>query len=189
MKLPDDVTGIGPADTLGGSMDDWPLDSLMGHIVQFHHAHVRRSLTRLELFLNDVVATEGHRDPRLQTLAGVFREVASQLLQHMEEEENVLFPAVRDLLQNGGRGKAAPDMAVTLAALEAEHAEAEDALAKARELTDDFTPPKGANDAYRQLLKGLAALDADLHQHAHKENDILFPRLRAYASGVCTVGD
>ena len=181
--------GFGPAGTPGGAMDDWPLDSLMGHIVEFHHAHVRRSLTRLGLFINEVVAKEGQRDPRLQTLAVVLREVAEQLLQHMEEEESVLFPAVRELIQSHAGGEVAPNMAATLAALEAEHTEVEDALAMARELTDNYTPPKDANDLYRRLLKGLAALDADLTHHARKENEILFPRLRAYVGGDCAGGD
>ena len=43
-------------------------------------------------------------------------------------------------------------------------------------LTGDFTPPEDACNMYRVLLDGLVELEADLHRHIHKENNILFPR-------------
>ena len=51
-----------------------------------------------------------------------------------------------------------------------------------RALTRDFTPPADACNTYRALLSGLAELEADMHAHVHKENNILFPRLRAAAA-------
>ena len=60
--------------------------------------------------------------------------------------------------------------------MESEHDQAGGALAKMRELTDGFTPPDWACNTYRAMLDALAQLELDLHQHVHKENNILFPR-------------
>jgi len=45
-----------------------------------------------------------------------------------------------------------------------------------RDLTDGFTPPEWACNTYRAMLDALMHLEHDLHQHVHKENNVLFPR-------------
>jgi regulator of cell morphogenesis and NO signaling len=63
--------------------------------------------------------------------------------------------------------------------MEHEHHDAGDALAKLRELTDDYTPPEWACNTYRAMLDALAHLERDMHQHVHKEDNVLFPRALA----------
>src|SRR5262249_40012702 len=60
--------------------------------------------------------------------------------------------------------------------MEQEHQSAGDALEQMRTITHGFTPPADACNTYRVLLGGLARLEADMHQHLHKENNMLFPR-------------
>jgi regulator of cell morphogenesis and NO signaling len=60
--------------------------------------------------------------------------------------------------------------------MEFEHDDAGEILAQLRELTDDYTPPEWACNTYRALLDALMTFELDLHQHIHKENNILFPR-------------
>ena len=40
----------------------------------------------------------------------------------------------------------------------------------------DFTPPEGACGTYRLVYNRLEALESDLFEHIHVENNILFPR-------------
>jgi regulator of cell morphogenesis and NO signaling len=63
--------------------------------------------------------------------------------------------------------------------MEHEHAEAGEALQRMRDLTDGFTPPEGACNTYRAMLDALTELERDMHQHVHKENNVLFPRASA----------
>jgi regulator of cell morphogenesis and NO signaling len=65
-----------------------------------------------------------------------------------------------------------------------EHDNAGADLAKMRSLTDDFIPRADACNTYRAMLHGLAELEADMHQHVHKENNILFPRATDKASSL-----
>ena len=48
-----------------------------------------------------------------------------------------------------------------------------------RELMDDFRPPADACNTYRVMLDSLHKLEQDMHQHVHKENNILFPKAQA----------
>jgi regulator of cell morphogenesis and NO signaling len=57
-----------------------------------------------------------------------------------------------------------------------EHTQARAVLGKLRELTDSYSAPEWAGDTYRAMLDALARLERDMHQHIHKEDDVLFPR-------------
>jgi len=57
-----------------------------------------------------------------------------------------------------------------------EHHSAGNALGEMRKAGSDFRAPADACASYRTLYKALAACEADLHQHIHLENNILFPR-------------
>ena len=60
--------------------------------------------------------------------------------------------------------------------MEHEHDNAGIALGRMRELTDDYSVPSNGCATYAALLDGLAAIERDLHEHIHKENNILHPR-------------
>jgi regulator of cell morphogenesis and NO signaling len=60
--------------------------------------------------------------------------------------------------------------------MEFEHESAGSALRQMSELTGGYTPPVDACNTYRATLDGLREMQADLHQHIHLENNILFPR-------------
>jgi regulator of cell morphogenesis and NO signaling len=45
-----------------------------------------------------------------------------------------------------------------------------------RQLTWGHTPPQDACQTFRVMLEELRQLEADMHQHVHKENNLLFPR-------------
>jgi regulator of cell morphogenesis and NO signaling len=49
-------------------------------------------------------------------------------------------------------------------------------------LTDRYSPPEWACNTFRALYDGLAELEKNMHQHVHKENNVLFPRALAIGS-------
>ena len=50
------------------------------------------------------------------------------------------------------------------------------ALARLRELTGGYQAPVDACATFQALYEALPALESDLHEHIHLENNILFPR-------------
>ena len=60
--------------------------------------------------------------------------------------------------------------------MEMEHQNAGKALDRIREITDDYAVPENGCNSFRAMLSGLEHLEADLHLHIHKENEILFPK-------------
>jgi regulator of cell morphogenesis and NO signaling len=118
------------------------------------------------------------RDGRLPDVAATVLGLAQEMFSHMQKEERILFPLVRQI-DAGQRGGFAAGIADPIRQMEAEHDDAGRATERLRLLTDDFQPDADACNTHRALLDGLARFEADLHRHVHKENNVMFPRALA----------
>jgi regulator of cell morphogenesis and NO signaling len=153
------------------------LGALCDHVVDTHHAYLRRELPRVATLLRTTVAVHGTQHPELLEVKEIFGPFAAEMLLHLHKEEQVLFPLIRRL-ETAGRlpGFRCAGVQEPIAVMEAEHDQAGEALQRMRALTGGYTPPADACHTYRALLNALRELEQDLHQHVHKENNILFPR-------------
>jgi regulator of cell morphogenesis and NO signaling len=156
------------------------LPELADHIEQTHHAYLRSELPRLMKLTQKVASVHGDNDRRLQSVHETLLTFASELSSHMMKEEMILFPFIRRLEASDSPVEFhCGSIANPIRQMEHEHHDAGDALAKLRELTDDYTPPEWACNTYRAMLDALAHLERDMHQHVHKEDNVLFPRALA----------
>jgi regulator of cell morphogenesis and NO signaling len=168
---------------------DWSklsMTELADHIEATHHAYLKEELPRLAYLTGRVANSHGGHRPELVELHETFLRFRAELESHMAKEERVLFPLCRTL---DGAESLPPSVSLLLhcgsvktpvAVMVREHEDAGEALARFRELTDDFTPPPDACNTWHALYDALHQLERDMHQHVHKENNILFPKaLRA----------
>ncbi len=163
---------INPAHEETTRWDLAPLDQLIDHILATYHVPLWEELPRLESMAQKVYRVHFDKEPEmLRGIVEVFTALKDELDQHMNKEERVLFPLIKSGL---GRMAGAP-----IDVMHQEHDSAGEALRRLRELTNDYTVPDDACNTWRALWHGLAALEADLHQHIHLENNILFPRALA----------
>ena len=100
---------------------------------------------------------------------------------HMMKEERVLFPYIVRMEESVIQKEPVlppPFGSVQnpVSMMEHEHDSAGEALRAMREASAGYTPPGDACISYQTLYKALADFEADLHQHIHLENNILFPR-------------
>jgi regulator of cell morphogenesis and NO signaling len=169
----------------GESERDWntaPLGELIQYIVRTHHDYLRRELPAIEARLQKVYRVYNERyGPTLIGLPGVFDGLSAELTMHMRKEEMVLFPAIASYEAAITSGRPLPPtpfgtVGNPIHMMELEHESAGEALARIREITQDFALPEYACVTYRALMSGLDELERDLHMHIHLENNILFPR-------------
>ncbi len=157
------------------------LTELIAHILTTHHGYVKQEIPRLKQLLFKVVAVHCANHPELAAVQRTFNELADELTGHMMKEEMVLFPYIEKLEQATSAGKPAPlapfgSISNPVRMMEMEHESAGRALEEIRTLTSAYTPPEGACFSYKTLYSALKDFEADLHQHVHLENNILFPR-------------
>lgn len=162
---------------------DWEsatLTQLIDHILDKHHAFLKIELPRLSAMLAKVIEVHGANHPEsLRPLGRLYAGLRQELEQHMAKEENILFPLIKQLEQAHASGLGRiPAMPVDgpISVMEMEHESAGEALRQMRQVTSDYQVPADGCTTYRALLGGLKEMEADLHQHIHLENNILFPR-------------
>jgi regulator of cell morphogenesis and NO signaling len=176
LRVLEAVRGVQPR-TLAVDCSRMTLTELVDHIEATHHVFVREHLPWLAEAAGKVANVHGERHPELHRLRQIYCVLQDEISQHLAKEEQILFPMVRELdkadkLPSFHCGSIANPIRV----MEEEHDRAGSALSRMRELTKDFTVPEDACSTYSALLEGLKELESDLHQHIHKENNILFPK-------------
>ena len=102
-------------------------------------------------------------------LADILDAFFGEMQQHMAKEEKILFPLIR-------RGAPGDMVAMPVSVMEREHDTHAVYLAKIRTLTGDLRVPPHACATWRALYDGLVTIEADLMQHIHLENNVLFAR-------------
>jgi regulator of cell morphogenesis and NO signaling len=170
--------------------EDWnaqSLGSLAAHIVNAHHAYVRRELPRLAELAGKVVNRHGDTKPELPQIQKKVAQISDELIEHLAKEEVVLFPYVIKLERANQEGAAKPHacfatVASPIAMMTQEHEAAGALTAEIRQLSGDYTPPVGSCPTFLAFYNGLREFEQDLHQHIHLENNILFPRALALES-------
>ena len=165
-----------PADN-SPDADALSLSALCDHIEQVHHEYLREELPRLDFMTRKVAAVHGDHEPRLREIRQVFETFNAAMTSHTQEEEAQRFPAIRRLESaNGDKAAHAAALKNEIGKLEAEHENAGAALARFKQLTDDYSPPEWACNTFRALYDGLEKLEKQTHRHVHQENNVLFPR-------------
>jgi len=177
-RLQENTAEVGPADANWASA---PLGELTQHIREKHHQYVRDSIPLVQKLLERVKAKHGSNHPELLDIEKLFLQVGRDLVMHMQKEERMLFPYIEALERaaNGTRAIERPFFQTVrnpVHAMMAEHDAAGALVNQIRTASSAYTPPAGACMSYQALYRELHEFEADLHQHVHLENNILFPR-------------
>lgn len=157
---------------------DWsaePLVSLIAHIEGHYHRRLRERFPTLLELAERVADHHGGDRPSLVEVSSTLSALREEMFLHMQKEELVLFPLIRQR-ESASKLEQAPPLGAPVAAMEDDHREVADALRKLRRLTNGYLAPDEACNSYRGLFQGISELETETHQHIHLENNILFPR-------------
>ena len=155
--------------------NEWKLDFLCDYIVNTHHQTVMKLLPELTFYTQKIAEVHGDNHPELSEIANLFAQVDTELRQHLRNEEEVLFPAIREVLKtNSAESKATIISEITR--MTGEHEFAGGAMDKINELSHSYAVPDDGCNTYRVAYKLLEQFEDDLHIHVHLENNILYPK-------------
>lgn len=170
--------------------DTWDLAFLADFIVHTHHRYLRENLPLLCEYTAKISTVHGKRHPELNMVKKQVELLTADLLEHLQKEENMLFPYIKTLCTIQENHRQAPAMPFgpvqnPIRIMEDEHDYAGSLLDNLRELTGDFTPPEDACTTYRVAFAKLKELDDDLRWHVHLENNVLFPKVILLEQMLC----
>lgn len=155
---------------------------LIQHIINTHHAYLTKELPVLSEFTTKILRVHGTAHRELALLHRRFHEMKTELEQHLISEEQTVFPMLL-WAERIGTQEAAQRARREIGGAEHEHSAVGEILRELRELTQDYTLPAEACRTYTLTFQKLEELEADLFQHIHLENNILFPRLESQEKG------
>lgn len=161
--------------------DEWGLDFLADYIIQTQHMYVSKKLPEIKLFLDKVMNKHGERHSELKKVHQFFSLLVKDLTGHMQKEEQILFPYIKELAISKKEQHELPapgfgSVVNPINAMEQEHERAGDIFKEIRNLTNNLTPPADACKTYRIVFAMLDEFETNLHLHIHLENNILFPK-------------
>ena len=161
--------------------DEWGLDFLADYIIQTQHTYVSKKLPEIKPFLDKVMNKHGERHSELKKVHQFFSLIVKDLTGHMQKEEQILFPYIKELAISKKEQHELPapgfgSVVNPINAMEQEHERAGDIFKEIRNLTNNLTPPADACKTYRIVFAMLDEFETNLHLHIHLENNILFPK-------------
>jgi regulator of cell morphogenesis and NO signaling len=164
---------------------NWGIDFLADYIINIHHCYLKKTLPGLKSQLEFFVKEHGNKSPGLYLLQNSFLRLYNYILPHIEEEEEMIFPYIKQVAHAfESKESYAALLVKTLRkpvdqTMGLEHEIVSGIIHHMRELTNNYTAPEKACTSHRVIFSKLKELDNDLVQHIYLENEILFPRALA----------
>jgi regulator of cell morphogenesis and NO signaling len=165
-----EIEGEDDAFALHVRWDERPLGELIEHIVGHYHRRLREELPQLVEMAAKVEHKHADKAACPRGLHTHLVFVHQSVLDHLAKEEQVLFPMI---LAGRGAHAAAP-----INVMEVEHDDHAQNLRKTRALTGGLVVPPEACPTWQALYLRLDALEIELMEHIHLENNVLVPRAR-----------
>jgi regulator of cell morphogenesis and NO signaling len=154
------------------------LDALTKHIETYHHHFTSEIIVFINTSLNRLVRLHGGRFPELSELKTLFDEVSGPLLIHMQHEEFIVFPYIRELVKKKRRVKSSIYRSADspIPGMLAGHEKGPEYLKRLNTLTHQFSPPNEQGSAFKVTYAAMRELERDLNTHLRLESEVLFPR-------------
>ncbi len=159
----------------------WALPFLADYIVNTHHAYLKENDPQIAAYARKIAEVHGAHHPEVVRIAAIFAKIATDMAAHLQEEEEVFFPALKraDAAKTAGTTPTAKDretIRASLFRLHREHEEIGDAIHTIRHLANGYAIPDDVCNTFMVTYQKLKEFEDDLHKHVHLENNILFPK-------------
>jgi regulator of cell morphogenesis and NO signaling len=146
-----------------------PDAALVAHILEHHHAQARRALPYIVPLLAKVAGRHGKRNRKLNALCDVGQHFADMLGAYLDDEAQEFLPTLvagsRDLVQRNAKKMVRQRWDLELL------------LQRVRSQADGYAVPEWGDHSYRVLMEELEALEEQVLEHLHLEDQVLVPRL------------
>ena len=159
---------------------------MIDYIISKHHAFLKRNMPEVSELATTILRVHGANHNELFSVHKLFHTLKAELDQHMIKEEELLFPLIKEYENKPSKellGKISKVMKET----EDEHETAGGVLKELRKVTDQYKIPDDVCGTFRKTYEMLQEVEADLFQHIHLENNILFRRMCIQANGDVTM--
>ena len=162
--------------------NSWKLDFLIDFLVNIHHEYEEENILFLKEYGEKVANIYGREYKELKEINHLIQEVTDDILEHMKNEERILFPYIKKLIRAKNKNthidtKDSP-LNGPIDSLEDDHEEVGKTFKRISKLTNNYFIPEDACISFKILYLKLQQFEEELYKHIHIENNILFPKAK-----------
>ncbi|WP_162303882.1 DUF542 domain-containing protein [Paracnuella aquatica] len=162
---------------------DWPLDFLVDYLVHVHHAYLKRELPLLRNMLRGFVHNHRQTFPQLREVEDVFNDLAAELADHNQQEEDSIFPYLKQIISTHKRRETYGSLFVRALGrplgqqVAADHKRIAALQSHLRTVTNGYYFSPDSCVSQQVIYQKFKELDDNLKVHKHLENNLLYPRV------------
>lgn len=164
--------------------DEWSVDFLVDYITNVHHAYLKQVMPALQQQVLSFIDGHKKKYPYLATVLEAFEALKEEVMEHTQKEEESIFPYFKQISNTYNRKESYGALFVRTLSKpfdqveSVEHKRIAALLTALRHATNNYTFDTNVCTNHQVIYHKLQELDADLVQHKHLENNILFPKVR-----------
>ena len=161
-------------DNINGSQKT---DFLIDNIIKTHHDFAKKKSVTIYSLAQKVFYRHSNTHPEILTINNIIFLFLHDLLNQMKEEEQFLFPRIRQAATDIKCAKKndkniLQSLMQERKLLQNNHEKAFTYLNALRQATDNFEMPSDCSNSYKALIEEIKQLEDDLILHFHLEDDL-----------------
>lgn len=145
---------------------------IIEYLKKTHSYYINYTLPKLDTLLKQLIESNKTEIQQLNIIEKFYRKNTTELLLHLKEEEEVVFPYVYRLIKNRSR-----DSNYNIRSFEKEHSHVDVQLNDLKNLIIKYTEPVYDNNICNEFLRTLFRFEKDINDHARIEDKILIPQV------------
>jgi regulator of cell morphogenesis and NO signaling len=163
-------------------LQSFPAHLLVNYLVKSHQYYLEIKVPEIEKLIDELPEETDLDKETLRLLQNFFLEYKQELINHIQREEERVYPYILELEKAVSSGNV-PDSVFRqmndypITEYEAEHKNVEEKLLDLKNIIIKYLPDTNNDKPFFMILKELFALENDLNDHARIEDLILVPKV------------
>ncbi len=145
---------------------------IIDYLKKTHQHYAEYVLPKLENLLNQLILSSQTDTQQLNIIQKFYEKYKTELLLHVQEEEDIVFPYIQQLIKNKKI-----DKKYTIHSFEKEHSNVEIKLNDLKNLIVKYIEPVYNDNICNEFLITLFRFEKDINDHTRIEDKILTPQV------------
>jgi regulator of cell morphogenesis and NO signaling len=176
-------------------LTSFPTTLILEYIRKSHAYYLNFKVPQIEHMINTLCHEAiSEQKKQMRLIEKFFTEYKAELIDHIQEEENEVYPYVLKIDQAFRERHIVPEIVKlvrenSISRYAEKHNNVEDKLFDLKNLLIKYLPPVGNYVLSNTLLTELFRLESDLNDHARIEDKVLFPKIQLIESKILSTAN
>ena len=153
----------------------WTPSFIIDFIIQNHHFYLNKKLPELSALIHHLEKNQGASNPQFQRLKEKFSQFVDEITEHLEEEEKIIFPAIRKIekIKSKLSKTQKEELSEKLNWMQEDHYLTGDSFSSFRKLCNNYHLNEDDIPGMKLLYEEFEELETDFALHILFENHFL----------------